>query len=79
MSEIAIRSARQIFCGTGVREQLGTHASSLGSRALIVCGRTSLQRSGALEELQGLLETEGVGVSVFAEVEPEPSLATVER
>jgi len=79
MSEIAIRSARQILFGPGVREQLGTHAASLGTRALIVCGRTSLERSGALEELQGLLEGDGVGVTVFAEVEPEPSLATVER
>ncbi|MGI5818331.1 MAG: iron-containing alcohol dehydrogenase family protein [Armatimonadota bacterium] len=79
MSEIAFRSAKQIIFGSGVRAQLGDHAAHFGERALIVCGRTALQRSGALDELREALEAAEVGVSVFAEVEPEPSLATVER
>ena len=79
MSEIALRSAREVIFGPGVRARVGTHASAMGRRALIVCGRSSLQASGALDELRGLLGAEGVAVSVFAEAEAEPSLATVER
>ena len=79
MTQIAFRSAKQIFFGSGVRSDLGTHAAQFGERAQIVCGRTSLQASGALEELTHLLNRAGIAVSVFAEVEAEPSLATVER
>ncbi len=78
MSEIAVRSARQIFFGSGVREQLGKHAALLGSHALIVSGRSALQASGALHELAASLSGTGVEVSVFAQVEAEPSLATVD-
>ncbi|MGC9318285.1 MAG: iron-containing alcohol dehydrogenase family protein [Armatimonadota bacterium] len=79
MTEITLRSAKQIVFGTGVRASLGEHAAVLGSRALIVCGRTSLQQSGALDELRRHLADEGIGTRVFAEVEAEPSLAIVER
>lgn len=79
MSEIAFRSAKQVLFGSGARESLGAHAAQFGERALIVCGRTSLQASGALDELHGCLVDAELGVSVFAEVEAEPSLATVER
>ena len=79
MSEIAFRSAREIFFGSGARARLGARAAPMGSRALSVCGRRALEASGALDELSASLEAAGVGVSVFAEVEAEPSLSTVER
>ncbi|MEA3401050.1 MAG: iron-containing alcohol dehydrogenase [Armatimonadota bacterium] len=79
MTEITLRSAKQVIFGTGARADVGEHAARLGTRALIVCGRTSLQQSGALDELRDHLADEGVGVCIFAEVEAEPSLATVER
>ncbi len=79
MDEITFRSAKQVFFGTGVRRQVGECASISGESALIVCGRKSLQASGALEELRGYLSDAGVATGVFAEVEVEPSLATVER
>jgi len=79
VNEITLRSAKQVIFGTGTRTELGEHAAVLGARALIVCGRTSLQASGALDELREHLTAGGVAVTVFAEVEPEPSLDTVER
>lgn len=79
MAEIQFRSAKQIFFGSGVRGSLGEHAAGFGERALIVCGRKALQEAGSLDELRGSLEAAGVAVSVFDEVEPEPSLTTVER
>lgn len=79
MAEIALRCAREVFFGVGVRGQLGQHAALLGQRALIVCGRTALRASGTLDELRASVEAAGVGVAVFDEVEAEPSVATVER
>lgn len=79
MREIALRCAREIFFGTGVRGRLGEHAALLGARALVVCGRTALRASGALDELAETLEAAGVGVTIFDKVEAEPSVATVER
>ena len=78
MAEITVRSAKQVIFGSGTRHGLGGHAAQFGERALIVCGRTALRRSGALDDLSESLHAAGVGVSVFDEVEPEPSLATVE-
>lgn len=79
MAEMVLRGPKELFFGSGVRQQLGKQAALFGTRALLCCGRTALKRSGALEELRGLLEAQGVGVTVFAEVEAEPSLDMVER
>ncbi|MFW6437603.1 MAG: iron-containing alcohol dehydrogenase, partial [Armatimonadota bacterium] len=79
MTQITVRSAKQIIFGAGKRHELGEHAAQFGGGALIVCGRTALQKSGALDELISALESAGIEVSIFDGVEPEPSLATVER
>ncbi|MFW5866599.1 MAG: iron-containing alcohol dehydrogenase, partial [Armatimonadota bacterium] len=78
MAEITVRSAKQILFGSGDRHDLGEHAAQFGQRALIVCGRSALQESGALDELTRALEDGGVTAHIFDRVEPEPSLATVE-
>lgn len=78
MTEIALRCAREVFFGRGVRGQVGKHAALLGERALIVCGRMALRASGALDELRASLEGADMSVAVFDQVEAEPSLATVE-
>ncbi|NLO07274.1 MAG: iron-containing alcohol dehydrogenase [candidate division WS1 bacterium] len=79
MAEITLRSAKEIIFGSGSRVEVGAQAALLGNHALIVCGQGSLQASGALDELRAHLEEAGVTVTVFAEVEAEPSLDTVER
>lgn len=79
MQSMTFRSAKQVVFGVGVRAQVGEHASVLGSHALIVCGRSSLRESGTLDELREHLGSAGIAASVFAEVEAEPSLATVDR
>ncbi|HET91027.1 MAG TPA: iron-containing alcohol dehydrogenase [Chloroflexi bacterium] len=49
-----------------------------GERALIVTDAT-LVDLGMVAEVQGRLEAAGLGVQVFAEVEPDPGLQTVRR
>lgn len=79
MAEIVLRSAREVIFGSGVRAQVGKHAALLGEHALIVSGRRAMRQSGALDELRDHLTRDGIQASVFAGVEAEPSLATVEE
>ncbi|MGD9495129.1 MAG: iron-containing alcohol dehydrogenase family protein [Armatimonadota bacterium] len=79
MAEIALRCAREVIFGSGVRTQLGQQAALLGRRALIVTGRRALRESGALGELREILAGADVASVAFSEVEAEPSLTTVER
>jgi alcohol dehydrogenase class IV len=77
--ELTVRSAKQIHFGSGERSQLKELGPQFGNSVLIVCGQSALQASGALDELRQLLADAGMDVHVFDEVEPEPSLDTVER
>jgi alcohol dehydrogenase class IV len=79
LSELTLRSAKEVVYGSGTRKRTGQYAASLGRHALIVCGRTAMQRTGALDDLRRNLAAAGLATSVFAEVEAEPSLGTVDR
>lgn len=50
-----------------------------GKRAVIVTGRSGAARSGALADVEAALDRFGVEHSVFAEVEPNPSVETCQR
>jgi len=69
----------EVVFGTGTIAQVGERTAQLGSKALLVTGRGSLRQSGWLDRIVGDLVEHGVAVTVFEGVEPEPSLATVER
>lgn len=68
-----------IVYGRGAVDRVGEEAARFGSRALLVCGRSAAKASGLLARVQGLLESAGMVVTVFPEVEPEPSNDTVDR
>lgn len=76
--EFTLRSANEIIYGSGQRARTGAVAAAYGSRALLVAGRGAARRGTALSDLQTDLQSAGVAVSVFAEVDPEPTLANVE-
>ncbi|MEN6641825.1 MAG: iron-containing alcohol dehydrogenase [Armatimonadia bacterium] len=79
MDIFTIRSATEIVFGSGSRHKLGTQAASLGSSALLVTGRSAATRGNLVPETRDSLQAAGVHMELFAEVEPEPTLATVER
>lgn len=79
MDMFTIRSATEIVFGSGSRHKLGTQAASLGSRALLVTGHSAPTRGNLVQETRDTLEAAGVHMTLFAEVEPEPTLGTVER
>jgi len=72
-------SPPRIIHGAGSLSNLGGEAAKLGRKALIVTGRGSSARSGSLEKVRQALLGGGLEVAVFAEVEPDPSVATVEK
>ena len=78
MMNFTLRSAREILFGSGTRHQVGEQASGLGTRALLVCGRGAPQRGDTIAELADSLGEKGLQSGIFAEVEAEPSLDTVE-
>jgi len=67
-----------IVFGTGAIEQVGQWCAQLGRRALLVTGRSSLRRSGWLDEIVSNLNDHSVTAAVFEGVEPEPSVNTVQ-
>ena len=68
----------KIIAGAGCFARLGEETGQLGMKALIVCGKTALRRSGKLDEAVAAIQDAGVQVEVFDRVEPEPCLDTVE-
>ncbi len=53
--------------------------SNCGTKALIVSGKNSIFISGAYDDLVGALNNEGIGFVLFNDVEPNPSLDTVDK
>ncbi|HEU5318115.1 MAG TPA: iron-containing alcohol dehydrogenase [Chloroflexota bacterium] len=68
----------QLF-GTGAVEKIGDEAKRLGiSRALVVTD-PGVAKAGIAERVRELLDAAGVATAVYDGVEPEPSVASVER
>lgn len=69
---------RLVF-GAGVTEQLGKKAKECGNNALIVTGKNSAKKSGLLDRAVRLMKSEGMKVTVFDRIEPNPLTTTVEE
>ena len=69
----------RIVTGAGSLSTLGPQAKRLGTRAFLGVGRGSMKAAGVLGRARELLEGAGLSVTVFENVEPDPSTATVDR
>lgn len=69
----------EIHFGSGAIRILPYKGRLCGKRALLVTGKQALSQNGILDEITDLLKVGGVKSIHFAEVEPEPTLATVEK
>jgi len=70
---------RNVLFGCGIFGRLGSIAGRFGKKALLVCGRSALKKSGRLDEAMDLLIAEGIEVVLFEGVENDPSLDTCRR
>lgn len=68
----------QIFFGPGTVECIEPWLASFG-KVLVVAGRSSGERSGALKDLVNLLESKGVSYEVYKGVSPNPTDSIVDE
>ncbi|NLJ48316.1 MAG: iron-containing alcohol dehydrogenase [Candidatus Atribacteria bacterium] len=73
------RLPREIFFGTNRGNDIGKLLVNIGKRAIIVTGRKSAKESGILDIITQSLEHSRLAYAIFDQVEPEPSLETVDK
>lgn len=65
--------------GQGAVEELGPEVADLGSRAMLVTGRSALAEAGITDRLIGIMEDAGLEVELFDRVPPEPEVEVVDE
>ncbi|MEM3138291.1 MAG: iron-containing alcohol dehydrogenase, partial [Thermofilaceae archaeon] len=79
MTTFVFEQPGKMVFGRGSLSKVGEIVAKLGSGALLVTGRNFATGSGYLSKLVNSLKDAGLAVTVFAEVEPDPSISTVDR
>lgn len=77
MSIDLFQSPERLLFGWGSVGKTGEEAMRYGTKALIVSGKTSSRASGALDAVCASLKSAGIAVTLFCEVESDPSVHTV--
>ena len=68
----------KLIFGAGSVEKVGVEAAKLGKRALIVTGGSSTRKSGLLDKVVADMKANGIEVSVFDGVTPNPRSTTID-
>ncbi len=76
---IGYRMPTRVHIAPGCRARLPEVATSLGASRVVLVADPGLEATPWVKEIRGLLETAGVSVQVFDEVEPNPRTTTAER
>ena len=79
MHSFTIYTPTRLFFGVDQAEAFAKAAAKLGRHALLVTGGGSVERLGYLGEVKGALAAQGVKVTVFSGIEPNPESATINR
>lgn len=79
MSIMTFQIPEKIVFGAGSIQTAGAEISKLGEKALVVTGRNSTKKSGALPLLEESLREASIGYTIFDDVNPDPDVGTVER
>jgi alcohol dehydrogenase YqhD (iron-dependent ADH family) len=69
----------KIISGAGGFSQLGKETAKIGKKALLVTGKSSMRKSGLLDRAVLDLEKNGVEVTVFDRIEPNPRSSTIDE
>lgn len=77
MKPFAFNLRTKIVFGRGSLSKVGGEAARLGDRCLLVTGRSFAKRSGYLNTLVKILEEQGLKITVFDKVMPNPSIEVV--
>ncbi len=68
-----------IFYGKNAFEEASTSLKSIGNKALIVTGKNSAQKSGALDATLNSLKLHDIDYIIYSEIEENPTLISVEK
>ena len=77
MSDV-FRVPGRIVTGWGSLGELARLSAGLGSRALLVTGRSAMKKAGITDRAVGLLRGAALRVEVWDQTEPEPDVASVD-
>lgn len=69
----------RIIFGPGSLARLGAEAGKIGQRAILVTGTGSMRKADVLNRVINNLKANGVKVTVFDKVEPNPRVSTVDE
>ena len=69
----------RVLGGEEILLREGARLRALGTRCLIVTGKTAAQKSGALDDLTRVCEEQGIAWETFDEIEPNPNVLTCFR
>ncbi len=69
----------ELHSGEGMFQKVGEIVRKLGEHCLVVIGKASVKKSGALEKLLISLKNIGIKSEVFEGIEENPSIETVQR
>jgi len=68
----------KIIFGTGGLSQIGAEAKRLGSKVLVVLGRSAMRKSGALNCLTHLLKENNLEYIIYENIHSDPTVETVD-
>jgi len=68
----------KIIFGTGGLSQAGAEAKRLGSKVLVVLGRSAMRKSGALDRLIHLLKENNLEYIIYENIPSDPTIETVD-
>jgi len=79
MKFYTFRLPTKLVLGCGSITRLAQEIKPYGKRVLLVTGRRAMKNTGILDRIYNILVKEGMKVSVFSGVEPEPHCETVDK
>lgn len=68
----------KIIFGPGGLSKVGTEAKRLGSKALIVLGKSAMRKSGVLDRLTCLLKENNLEYAIYENIPSDPTVETVD-
>ena len=66
----------RLFTGKGCFKENAASLTALGKKALIVTGRTSAVKSGALDDVKDALSSVGISYALFDKIEQNPTFSS---
>ena len=69
----------KIIFGSGSLNQIGVEVKRLGSKALVVLGRSAMKKSGALDRLTYSLKENNLKYAIYENIPSDPTVETVDE